>query len=84
MRLAFFGMGPSQKAALFAVQTKEKKMRVYSKAELFTLTKRELFQLYAGITTMLNALPLDVPSRPALCETLANIRCVLAKKPPGP
>ena len=49
MRLASFGFGPLQKAALFAVDAKERKMRVYSLIELFCMTRNELFALHAEI-----------------------------------
>jgi hypothetical protein len=48
MRLAFVCLGPLQKAALFAVETKERKMiRAYSLNELFCMTRAELFALHA-------------------------------------
>ena len=84
MRLASFGSGPPQKAAMSAVETKETNMRVYSLKELFHLTRTELFALYAKIATELTSLPETYADREVALSNLRNIRRVLALQPRRP
>jgi len=77
MRLASFGSGPSQKAAVFAVETKETNMRAYSLNELFRLTRTELLALHAKIAALFPML--SEFDRAVARENLRLIRRVLAR-----
>lgn len=78
MRPASIGIGPPQKAALFAVETVETKMKIYTLAELFSMTRQQLFALHDGIVAEINALPEADPARIAGLANLRLIRRVLA------
>ena len=82
MQLASFGIGPPQKAAMSAVETKETTVRAYSLNELFRLTRTELLALHAKIATELPAHS-DTDRITAL-ESLRKIRFVLVHPRPGP
>jgi len=84
MRLAFFGIGPLQKAAMFAVKTKEKTMRVISQTELSRLTRAQLFSLYTQIRAILADLPQGSPEYEFALRTLNNIKIALFRKAPSP
>jgi hypothetical protein len=77
MRLASFGIGPPQKAAMFAVETKETIMRAYSLNELFRLTRTELVALHAKIAVELLAKPVNSPERQTALGNLRLIRRIL-------
>ncbi len=80
MQLASFGIGPPQKAAMSAVETKETSMRAYSLNELFRLTRTELFALHAKIASELAALPDHSVDRSTAFANLRNIRSLLAQR----
>jgi hypothetical protein len=84
MRLASFGSGPFQKAAMFAVETKETNMRANPLNELFRLTRAELLALYAEIAAELASVPEMSTDREIALNNLRDIRRVLALKPRGP
>jgi hypothetical protein len=84
MRLASFGNGPLRKAAMFAVKTKEKMMRVISQTELSRLTRAQLFSLYTQIQVVLADLPQGSPEYEFALGTLNNIKAVLFRKAPSP
>jgi len=54
-------------------------MREYTLAELFRLTRAELFALHHRIATHLAQLPEDSPERPVALTNMRNIRRVLAR-----
>jgi len=84
MRLASFGIGPLQKAAMFAVKTKEKTMRAISQTELSRLTRAQLFSLYTQMQAVLADLPQGSPEYEFALGTLDNIKAVLFRKAPSP
>lgn len=58
-------------------------MRVYTVAELFCMTRTQLFALHDGTIADLNAMPEGSPDRGNALETLRRIRSVLAQFRPG-
>ncbi len=84
MRLASFGIGPLQKAAMFAVKTKEKMMRVISQTELSRLTRAQLFSLYTQMQAVLSGLPQGTLEYEFTLSTLNNIKAVLLRKSLSP
>ena len=80
MRLASFGIGPLQKAAMFAVKTKENMMRVISQTELSRLTRAQLFSLLTQIQALLADLVPGSGEHRFACAMLANIRLALSRK----
>lgn len=54
-------------------------MREYTLAELFRLTRAELFGLHHRIATQIALLPDSSPGRPIALTNLRNIRRVLAR-----
>ena len=79
MQLASFGIGPPQKAAMSAVETKETNMRAYSLNELFRLTRTELLALRANVVAELASLPETSADREIALINLRNIRRALTK-----
>jgi hypothetical protein len=64
---------------MYAVETKEIRMRVYSLEELFRLTRTELFALHHRIAAARMQLPESGPERLVALANLRNIRQTLAQ-----
>lgn len=78
------GIGPPQKAALFAVKTTETKMRVISLPELLILTRAQLFAMHTQMLAVLADQTEGSVEHQFILGTLRNIRAALAHKPPSP
>jgi hypothetical protein len=65
------------------LETKEKNMRVYTVAELFCMTRAQLFALHDGATADLENMPEGSTDRDNALLTLRRIRRVLAQFRPG-
>src|ERR1700680_2495620 len=72
--------GLRQKAAIGAVETMEKTMRVLTLTELMRLTRIELCALAAQVTNALAAFPEGSPERLNAQISLRNIRWALARR----
>jgi hypothetical protein len=73
-----------QKAAIGAVANMEETMRVHTLTELMHLSKSELFDLAARITTMLPYYPERSPERFNAHVNLENIRRELLRRELSP
>jgi hypothetical protein len=69
-----------QKAAIGAVETMEEVMRIRALTELMRLSRTELFDLAALITTMLPHYPEHSPDRFGADTNLRNIRKELLRR----
>jgi hypothetical protein len=84
MQPAVFGIGPRQKAAMVAVDTKENTMQVISVNDLSRLTRAQLFSLLTQFqATLLDLVP-GSPEHRFASAMLANIRLALSRKAPSP
>jgi hypothetical protein len=84
MQPAVFGIGPRQKAAMVAVDTKENTMQVISTNDLSRLTRAQLFSLLTQFQATLSDLAPDSPEYQFANAMLANVRLVLFRKAPAP
>jgi hypothetical protein len=75
---------PPQKAAMSAVEMKEKTMRSISETELSRLTRSQLFVLYTQMQATLADLDPASPEYQFVLGTLSNIKRVLFRKVPTP
>jgi hypothetical protein len=73
-------LGLRQKAAIGAVGTMEETMRIRTLTELMRLSRNELFDLAALITTMLTHYPEHSPDRFVADTNLRNIRKELLRR----
>jgi hypothetical protein len=62
-----------------AAEAKETTMHIFTLAELFRLTRAELFDLHGTIVAILNELPEGSEERSAALQNLRNIRKILAR-----
>jgi hypothetical protein len=84
MQPAVFGIGLRQKAAMVAVDTKEKAMQVISVSDLSRLTRAQLFSLLTQFQATFADLVPGGAEHGFACAMLANIRAALSLKAPSP